>query len=237
MTAFELTQAGRVVVVRLARPPVNALRFEDWFEFRTLIGDLEREDVGAVVVTGAPGAHLSAGNDHTEFGPSRLSEIDRGTAAVLDGIRAVRELSKPCIAAIHGAAMGSAFLLASMCDIRIATPDAQLGLPEIRVGAFGGYRIAREVLPVGEARLMVLTGRAITGQRAYDLGLVQELRPTAEAVLDRAIELAGEIAELLTGNLRSTVMPLLNRIDDGLGLWDGHDLERQTTIRFMSSDG
>jgi enoyl-CoA hydratase/carnithine racemase len=234
MSAFEVTHTGQIAVLRLVRPPVNALGFADWSELRTRVAELERSDAGAVVLTGAPAAHLSAGNDHTEFGPGSPHDIEQGTAAVADAIRAVRELSKPCVAAIHGAAMGSALLLVCMCDIRIATPDARLGLPEIRVGAFGGYRLAREVLPVGEARMMVLTGRSITGQRAYELGLVQELLPTAEQVLERSVELAGEITGLLTGTLRQEAKPLLNQLDDRAGLWEGHDLERQTTLRFMT---
>jgi enoyl-CoA hydratase/carnithine racemase len=237
VSAFELERSGQVAIVRIARPPVNAIRFEDWDQLAGIVSGLADADAGAVVLTGAPGPHFSAGNDRTQFGPSTAREIERGTARVITAIRALRELPVPCIAAVHGAALGSAMLLMAMCDIRIATPDAQIGLPEILAGAFGGYRLAREVLPEGEARLMAYTGQPISGTRAHQLGVVQELVDGPDALLSRAVELGAEIADLLRGTLSRSAKPLLNRIDDGIGLWDGHDLERLTMIRFMGRDG
>lgn len=69
-------------------------------------------------------------------------------------------------------------MLACGCDIRIATADARLALPEVKVGAFGGYRIVREVLAQVKARLLTYTGRPLTGARAHHIGLVQELADT-----------------------------------------------------------
>jgi len=232
--AFSVERDDGVAVVRIARPPVNALGFEAWAAFRDLLRGLgEDRDVRAVVLTGAPGKHFSAGNDTREFGTATREELVAGTAATRDAFRAVRELPQPVVAAVHGAAMGSGFVLAACCDLRVATPDAKLALPEVRVGSFAGYTFARGVLPEGEARRLVLTGATMRGERAHQVGFVQELASDGEAVLARARELAAEMATFLTGRLGET-KAVMGRIAAGeAALWDAYALERDLNLRVM----
>ncbi len=66
--SFLVERVDRVVVIRIARPPVNALRYRDWEYLGTLLNELEAdESVGAAVITGRPGSHFSAGNDVKEL--------------------------------------------------------------------------------------------------------------------------------------------------------------------------
>lgn len=230
---FEVERRGGVAVIRLNNPPVNAVSFERWRLLPPLVAEIDRdESIGAIVFTGLPGRHFCGGNDFREFASLSPEETLAGTGAVRDAMRAVRECGRPAIAALHGAAMGSGFMLSCACDIRIATPDARLALPEVKVGAFGGYRIVREMLGQGEARLLAYSGRPLSGERAYTLGLVQDLALTAEEVLARAVALATEISGLLKGRLRAGIKATLNQ-EDARPLWEAYDLERQLAAETM----
>jgi len=128
--------------------------------------------------------------------------------------------------------MGSGFMLSCACDMRLATPDARLALPEVKVGAFGGYRIVREVLSQGEARLLTYTGRPLSGERAYQIGLVQELAATSALVLERAVALAQEMAGLVKGRLRAQIKACLNA-EDQESLWTAYDRELHLASHVM----
>lgn len=233
---FGVERDGEIAVIRLNNPPVNAVSFADWGTLPGLIADLEREGMAAMVFTGFPHKHFCGGNDFREFGTLTPEQTLAGTGAVCNGMRAVRESTIPAIAAIHGAAMGSGFMLSCACDIRLATPDAKLALPEVKVGAFGGYRIVREVLSQGEARLLTYTGRPLFGERAHQIGLVQLLAPTPSQVFERAVELAKEMAGLLKGRLRTEIKACLNREDEE-ALWYAYEFERELAARIMGRAG
>jgi len=229
---FHIEQDGEVALIRLHNPPVNAISFARWREFPQKIKALETSDVVVMVFTGLPQKHFCGGNDFREFTGLTPEQTLAGTGAVRDGMQAVRESRIPAIAALHGAAMGSGCMLACACDIRLATPDTRIALPEVKVGAFGGYRILREVLSQGEARLLAYTGRPLSGERAHQLGLVQALASTPDQVLEQAIALAHEITGLLKNPLRPLMKPCLNREDEE-GLWTAYRRELDLAARVM----
>ena len=105
---------------------------------------------------------------------------------------------KPLIACIHGYAVGGGLEIALCCDIRVATEDALLGTPEARtirgVPVIAAPRIGR-LVPLGEALRMMLTSQPISGRRAYDVGLVQEIAPDRESMQQVAEKLADQILE------------------------------------------
>ena len=84
---------------------------------------------------------------------------------------------KPLIAAIDGYCIGGGLELALQCDIRVATPRSQFGLPEARWNVPGSYglHMLNRMIPLGEALHMQFTGSRIDGERAYAIGLVQRL--------------------------------------------------------------
>ena len=102
---------------------------------------------------------------------------------------------KPVIAAVNGYCLGAGSELMQMCDIVVADTSARIGQPEAKVGimpgAGGTQRLARTVgKPI--ASLMLMCGEALTGERAYQLGLVSELAEEGQA-LNRALELARKV--------------------------------------------
>lgn len=157
----------------------------------------ERADIRAVVLAGRPEV-FSAGADLKERGPAMATatgidlwrEVRQGTAA-FDTLTA---LPQPSIAAISGFALGGGLELALVCDLRVASPTARLGLPEAKIGmlpaAGGTQRLPRLVGPSRAAALM-FTGDVLTAEEALRIGLVDEV---AEDWLGAALTLAERIA-------------------------------------------
>ena len=150
-------------------------------------------DPGArvAVLSGAGGRAFSAGADLKE-----RTVTDQGPAEIrwAHGPRE-RTIRKPIIAAIDGYCFGGGFELALSCDIRIATPRAQFGLPEIRRGFFPGgggpMRLAR-MIPLTNAMEMLLTGDPIDADTALRLGIISRV-VAGDELHAAAADLAGRI--------------------------------------------
>ncbi len=153
-----------------------------------------------VVVLEGEGSAFSAGADLTWMRSSlEMSESEnRADAERLAGmLGAIAECPLPVIARVHGAALGGGAGLVCAADVAIATDDAPIGFPEVRLGiipaAISPY-VVRRIGP-GHARALFLTGRAVSGAEAMRLGLVHEACPAAE--LDSRIDRT--IRDLLAG--------------------------------------
>ena len=144
------------------------------------------------VLSGAGGRAFSAGADLKE-----RTVTDQGPAALgwAHGPRTAPP-RKPTIAAIDGFCFGGGFELALGCDIRLATPKSQMGLPEIRRGFFPGgggpMRLAR-MIPLTSAMEMLLTGDPIDADTALRLGIISQVVPENE-LLSAAADLAHRIS-------------------------------------------
>lgn len=188
---------GAVGVVTLNRPEKrNALDLTMRAAIAAAFIDLEADgEVKAIVVTGsdtvfAAGADL---NLLVDKGAQDVAEIDLGQYwAPVAGSR------KPVIAAVGGFALGAGCELALMCDFIVADMTARFGQPELGVGimpgAGGTQRLVR-TLGKQVASLMLMTGEPITGERAFQLGLVAELVEPGKT-LERAIALARKAARM-----------------------------------------
>ncbi|MDO8906581.1 enoyl-CoA hydratase-related protein [Hydrogenophaga sp.] len=188
---------GAVGTVVLNRPEKrNALDLLMRAAIAQAVRELDGDDnIRAIVITGgdnvfAAGADL---NLLVDKGAQAVADIDLGQYwAPVVGSR------KPIIAAVSGFALGAGCELAMMCDFIVADASARLGQPELAVGimpgAGGSQRLVRTI---GKqvASLMLLTGEMITGERAWQLGLVADLAADGQA-LERAIELARKAARM-----------------------------------------
>ncbi len=201
MTLLERTTDGAVATLTLQRPEKRnalsiALRRELAAALRATAAD---EDVRAVVLTGARPA-FCAGMDVTEFGGDAAHRRDlvESTEAMLD---ALLEHSRPLLAAVNGPALGGGFVLALLCDVRIAGPRAQFGFPEVQRGIPASYGAARAALPRGVAADLCLTGRLVAAAEARELGIVSAVTWDALAA---AQDRAAQIAALPPGGLATT---------------------------------
>jgi enoyl-CoA hydratase len=174
-----LARREAVAILTLDRQSVlNALSFAMLRDIGDLIDQVAQSDARALIVTGAGPKAFCAGADIKELrGRSLLdqkrgSELGQGVFAKLDA------LPLPSIAVINGHAFGGGFEFAMACTFRLATRQAKMGLPEIKLGLIPGYG-GTQRLPrlVGEARALeiIMTGRTVEAEEAFRIGLVNRL--------------------------------------------------------------
>ncbi len=165
---------GAVALVRFENPPVNALSHA----LRAAIFDQlsalnSQNEVSAIVFTGS-GRCFCGGADIREFD----QDVRHAEPLVPTLIDAVERLDKPVVAAIHGVALGGGCELALGCHYRVASKDARLGLPEIKLGLMpgaGGTQRLPRLVGLEAALNMILSGEPVNAERALELGLVDEL--------------------------------------------------------------
>lgn len=165
---------NNVAVITLNNPPVNGLGLEIRQGLKKHVDQALADDgVQAVVITGS-GAMFCGGADIRQFNTPKASMEPR-TAASLDAIAAG---TKPVIAAIHGNALGGGLELALGCHYRISTADANLGLPEVKLGLLpggGGTQRLPRLIGAEKALDMIVSGKPVNGTTAMKLGLVDKV--------------------------------------------------------------
>jgi E-phenylitaconyl-CoA hydratase len=195
---FELID--HVAVITLNRPEVRNAMNRDLRQ--GLMEGLRRvrdeDEIRVAIITGA-GRTFSAGADLKERAQVGRAE-DANAAAVIEPGRAPGyarlPMEKPLIAAIDGYCLAAGFELALICDIRICTPEARFGLPEIVRGFFpggGGPQRLIRAIPQAVAMEMILTGDPIDAESALRVGLVSRIVPEPE-LLSTARQIAQRIA-------------------------------------------
>jgi 3-hydroxyacyl-CoA dehydrogenase len=183
---------GEVAVLQIDNPPVNGLNLA---MRRGLAAGLQRArndpKVKVVVITGTDKV-FSGGADIREFNtPAAVTEPN-----LLQLIDAVETSNKPVIAAINGVCMGGGLELSLACHYRLATPNATVGLPEVKIGllpgAGGTQRLPRAV-GAELALQMIVSGDPIGAEEALKAGLIDRIvaADTFQGVLDFAQELIG----------------------------------------------
>jgi 3-hydroxyacyl-CoA dehydrogenase len=153
------------------------------------------------VVTGA-GGHFVAGADIKTFGMPRDKAPD-----LVGLIDRLAHVTKPVVAAIRGTAFGGGLELALACNWRLATPDARLGLPEVKLGLLpgaGGTQRLPRLIGLEAALRMIPTGDPVDAQQARELGLVDEI--VHGDLITEAVAFAGRVAGLPDGLRRSHEM-------------------------------
>lgn len=196
---------GRVGVIRLNRPAkLNAWTGTMGGEIQDQIGQWNDDPgIGAIVITGE-GRAFCAGADIGGFA-ERVQQQDAGTAERRrrDGYPYTTFIrrSKPTVAAINGYAAGIGLTLALPCDVRIAADDAKMSIRFIKMGLMpelGSTRLLAQIVGLGNATDMCLTGRFVEAEEALRMGLVSAVVPLA-GLLDAALATADEIANNPTG--------------------------------------
>ena len=174
MSNVDFEVSGAVAVLRLDNPPVNSLGHE---LRRSIVDALARAEddpaVKAVVLIGS-GKGFSGGADIREFGtPKSLAAPNLHSV-----LRAVEDCSKPVIAAIDGVCMGGGLELALACHYRIATPGAQIALPEVKLGLLpgaGGTQRLPRVAGVERALNMIVSGNPLRAEELRGTALFDAL--------------------------------------------------------------
>ena len=218
MEYVQVTVDDAVALVRLDRPPVNALSQQVSQELEEAFTQCQDDSIRAVVVTGQP--HFAAGADIKGFKETLDSGSREMTAEALVGaVDTLDKLEKPTIAAIHGYALGGGCELSLGCDFRYMAEDAQIGQPEILLGLIpgaGGTQRLQRVVGFQRAKELVYSGRQVGAEEAAEIGYADKVAPTDE-LLDLALADAREWATKATTAIGAAKKAL------AAGL--GHDLE------------
>ncbi|OZC83395.1 enoyl-CoA hydratase [Rhodococcus sp. 06-418-1B] len=192
-----LERRGHLLVITINRPEArNAINVEVSMRIGEALDFADSEtEVRAVVITGAGDLAFSAGQDLKEAALGIRPTDPRMNRWGFAGITK-HSTSKPIIAAVNGAALGGGAEIAMASDVIVASETATFGLPEVRrgiiAGAGGAFRLGKQIPPKIALEVM-LTGTALTAEKALKYGLVNKVVPAGNA-LDEACVLADLIA-------------------------------------------
>lgn len=214
------------MLVTINRPEVlNALSSVVFSELKDLFEKLlEDSDVKVVILTGNGDKSFIAGSDVSEMSKFSLIQARKFAFLVHRAQQTIADFPKPTIAAINGYAFGGGLEVAMCCDIRIASQNAKFGQPEINLGIIPGgggtQRLSRLVGP-GLAKQMVFSGLAIDAQRAYEIGLVNQVVSP-----DRLLAEALRLAEVIAAKSPVTLAFAKQALNTGL------DLDLENALKF-----
>jgi enoyl-CoA hydratase/carnithine racemase len=161
--------------------------------------------VRAVVLAGAGDRAFCSGQDLAESVEYTMDDIDRWLTEQHAMYQAVRDLDKPCVAAWNGVAAGAGYQIGLCADLRVGYPELKLGQPEIKAGLasiVGSYMMTLH-LGLSQNQQLSITGELISGQRGYELGVINYLVPRDE-VLSKAVAVAQELTRLGATALKLT---------------------------------
>jgi enoyl-CoA hydratase len=175
----ELSRVEEFALITLNRPKaLNALSFAILDDLDRALDEVAAGEARALFITGAGDKAFCAGADIGELGKRTLMDKKRGAEHGQATFAKLERLPLPSVAIVNGYAFGGGLELVLACTFRLATPNAKLGLPEIKLGLIPGYG-GTQRLPrvVGEARAleMILTGKAIDAPTALAWGLVSRV--------------------------------------------------------------
>ncbi|MFU8830675.1 MAG: enoyl-CoA hydratase/isomerase family protein [Wenzhouxiangella sp.] len=217
---------GGIHTITVKRPSkLNALNRQTLQELYGAIIDASGDDkVRVIVLTGAGDKAFVAGADITEIQEQSPLEARSFSQFGQNLMTMIQSLDKPVIAAINGFALGGGLELALACHLRVASANARLGLPEIKLGimpGFGGTQRLVRLVGTTRALEMTLGGEPISADRAYELGLVNRVVAPEEleqAVKDLATPLVKAAPEAVRGILQATLQGAEINLEAGLAL-------------------
>ncbi len=199
---YDLDENTAVATITLNRPErLNALTFEVYSELRDTFQALDIEPgVRAIIITGAGRGFCSGGDVEDIIGA--LFEYDYDgllefTAMTCDLILAIRQCGRPVVAALNGTVAGAGAVIATACDVRIASDAAKIAFLFTKVGLSGADMGASWLLPriigFGRATELLMSGDFIDAQEAYRIGLYNRV-VSQETVMDEARAFAAKLA-------------------------------------------
>lgn len=243
MDNVKVEMQGRVAIVTLDRPPVNALDYKTFAEIAEAFESLNRgRDASVAIFTSAGGRAFCGGVDlqdsprrhrpdgrHSDDGPKgdATDQLDPGRI-VRRCFWSIYEGGIPVIAAVDGPAIGAGVALVGSCDLVVASDNARFALTEINVGVLGGVKHAQRLLGPFKSKRMFLTGEYVSADELYRFGSIEAVVPPEE-LLPTAVDIAERIAAKSPLAVR-LAKESANRVE-ALGLQEGYRVEQDYTVR------
>jgi len=212
---FDVRTSDAIAHITLKRPDeLNTMVPEFWRELPEIIRDIDDNAKARVVVISSTGKHFSAGMDLSVFtgGQSAGTQaarspdergrvranLRRSVLDIQETFNIIDRARMPVLVAIQGGCVGGAVDMASACDCRYATEDAFFVIQEINIGMtadVGTFPRLCNLMPQGWVRELAYSGARLPARKALELGLVNDVFPTQEAMLAHVMRVAGDIAE------------------------------------------
>ena len=217
-----MVKKDKVAIVYLNNGRLNLLNAAvlDGLE-KTLHEIRDDREVNVVVVTGK-GTVFSAGAELSQFfsGGIDFMQASRHGQSIF---RLLSEMNKITIAEIKGYALGGGFELSLACDIRVSSPDAKIGFPELQRGlvpGWGGTQRLAKLVGASRASYLILTAERITGKEAFDMGIVTRTFG-ADTIDDDVLKFAHDLSRKVAPGAAFLAKLLVNKgsetsLDDGL---------------------
>ena len=193
-----LSMENEIGILTINRPKVlNALNIETLKELQAGIQEVkDNPAMKVLIITGAGEKAFVAGADIQE-----MKEMDSVAALTFsrlghDTMKMIQDLERPVIAAVNGFALGGGTEIALACDFIYASDNAKFGLPEVTLGVFPGFggtqRLPR-LIGKGKAKELIMTGKMISAQDAFQMGMVNRVLPQA-SLMEETKKVATQIA-------------------------------------------
>ena len=236
-STISYTTRDHVAGITLNRPrALNAYNVKMRDELFEVLGAVRDDpDIEAVILKGAGEKAFCAGADLTEFLTAPSPVIARQVRFERNVWERFLSIDKPFIAALHGYVLGSGIEMALCCDIRLASEDARFGLPEPGLGiipAAGGSQTLPRVVGTAASLDMLMSGRWLTADEAYEIKLVNHIVPR-ESLLSEAEKLADKIKYQDSQAVRFAKQAITRGLD--LTLAEGLDLEKTLLRKLMAN--
>jgi enoyl-CoA hydratase/carnithine racemase len=221
---------GKIATVTIDRPDkLNALNMATMEELRAAFTALKEDAaIRVVLLTGEGPKAFVAGADIGELSRHNTISAKEYTHKGQSVLDLIEGLGKPVIACINGFALGGGCELAMACTMRLASENAKLGQPEVKLGIMAGYggtqRLPR-LVGKGLAMQMLLTADMISAQEAYRIGLVNEVVPP-----DRLMQRAEEIAAKIIANAPLAVQYTMEAVNHGMEMTLAEGLYLEATL-------
>src|SRR6478752_552350 len=216
MENVKLEKKNAIAYVTIDRPKVlNALNMATMRELWQVFSELKDDkQIRVVILTGSGEKAFVAGADINELAKNDPVEAKAYTHKGQATLDLIENLGKPVIGCINGFALGGGCEIAMACTMRLASENAKLGQPEVKLGLIPGYggtqRLPR-LVGTGLAMQILLTGEIITAQEAYSIGLVNEVTSSADL-----IPRAEAIAQKIIANAPVAVQQALKAANEGM---------------------
>ena len=208
----------QIELLILNRPEVlNAISSKMAEELKSYFSDsTSKRNLRVVIITGAGEKAFCAGADLKERAGKSDSELEAQRVLFQDFFTSVYKFPLPIIAAVNGIAYGGGCEIALMSDFIIVSNDALFALPEVKLGlipGLGGTQLMPRRIGMGKAKELIFTGRAISGNEAFEIGLVNYVEEKSK-LIEKAVNLGKEIAE----NAPVSIVEAKRAIDKGFNL-------------------
>ena len=215
-TCFEITLEGGVAHLQLSRPEArNSMIPEFWSELPAAVNELSDSGEARALVISSTGRHFTAGmdlsvftqpdspftsgsgNEQAEFGRVR-AEVRSAALALQESLSCLESARMPVLAAVQGGCVGGGVDMVSAADMRYCTADAFFCIQEINIGLtadLGTLQRLPRIIPDGLARELAYTGRRLAADEAKTAGMVNQVYPDHDAMVEGVLGIAQEIAE------------------------------------------